>query len=297
MNIYERLAEIDTALEVENAKEVYYQREAELVKLVGDSVYGAEVSCRDYGPGHVVAYKGTALDNIIVDIEFAAETKRFSLPHIITYGGYVKLEDIFEIGDIWTEASLVHKALTDNLKAIERQQAQEAFAAKKKAEEDKKAEAKYQAARAKAIKEFESLLSKERPISRAEEFYYCLGWIVKNCGAFSASLPDYLLTYFQRDFGTDYEPRLVDGRAKTSGNNPMKWAKSMSTTIKKTAQNNVPALLTKYLSKSGNALSDSDLICELVKNYGFQFGKTQDLDKIRSKVPVEYIEFFESGLV
>lgn len=88
------------------------------VKLIGDYVFGAEVSCQTLGFGHVVAYKGTALDNIIVDIEFADTTKKFSLNHIITVASFVKFEDIFEIGSIYDSALAVHNELTSQFKAL-----------------------------------------------------------------------------------------------------------------------------------------------------------------------------------
>ena len=63
MTTYERLEELKAAeLELTGAHDTYNRVEAELVTLIGEYVMGAEVSCTTYGPGHIVAYKGTTLE-------------------------------------------------------------------------------------------------------------------------------------------------------------------------------------------------------------------------------------------
>jgi hypothetical protein len=76
----------------------------------------------------------------------------------------------------------------------------------------------------------------------------------------------------------------------------MQWALSMKATISKKALNLIPSYLTKHLSTSGNAISDTSFIWDLVDNYGFTFGKKQDVDKIRGHVPAAYLNSFELGL-
>ena len=165
----------------------------------------------------------------------------------------------------------------------------------KEAEEKKKLEAKYNATKARLIKDFETMANREKVVSEVDEFYYCLGWIAKNCGAFACALPDYLLPYFQSKFGSDYEPRVVDSKKRTVNGNSMQWTISMTASIKKSAQDKVPALLTKYLNKSGTSFANTEFIWDLVENYGFKFGKTQDVDQIRSVINTNYIESFEEG--
>jgi catalase (peroxidase I) len=76
----------------------------------------------------------------------------------------------------------------------------------------------------------------------------------------------------------------------------MQWALSMKAAISKKAVNLIPNYLTKYLSASGNAVSDTSFIWDLVDNYGFQFGKKQDIEKIKSHVPASGLASFEAGL-
>jgi hypothetical protein len=92
------------------------------------------------------------------------------------------------------------------------------------------------------------------------------------------------------------KPTVVDSKKKTINGNPMQWAMSMKASISKKALNLVPSYLTKYLSSSGNAIADTAFVWDLVENYGFQFGKTQDIEKIRSHVPTSHMSFFEAGL-
>ena len=59
-------------------------------------------------------------------------------------------------------------------------------------------------------------------------------------------------------------------------------------------------MLAEYVSDTNNSsktVMDTAFILNLVENYGFRFGKTQDVENIRSHVPSEYTSFFEAGLL
>ena len=145
------------------------------------------------------------------------------------------------------------------------------------------------------IKEFETLTAREKTTIATGEFYYCLGWMAKNCGTFATALPDYLLPYFQKQFGTAYEPRTVDSRKRTVNGYAMQWTISMTASIKKKSLDKIPAFLTQYLSKTGTSIANTAFIWDLVSDYGFQFGKVQDLDQIRSTIPAHCVTYFENG--
>jgi hypothetical protein len=298
MTTYERINEIknNADLRIENAAEAYAQAELELVNLVGDYAVGAEVSCKAFGPGHINAYTGTTLEGLIVEIEFADITKKYSLMHIITVGNFVVLENTFELGTIWSEAMTVHNDLTKQLRELQQHARLLEAEAVKKAAAAKKAEEQFQRSKAKAIKDFEELTTKVCPKSTADEFYYSLGWLVNNTTSFSAALPDYLLSSFEKQFGTEANPTVVDSKKRTVNGFPMQWALSMKASIKKAALELIPTYLTKYLGKAGNAITDTSFVWDLVDNYGFQFGKKQDVGKIRENIPSCYLEFFEAGL-
>lgn len=297
MTTYERLEEIKNAAELtlDNAHDTYYKAEAELVDLIGDYVMGAEVRCTAHGPGHIVVYKGTTLDNIIVDVEFADITKKFSLAHIITVAKFIKLEDIFEIGVIWDEAYAVHNEITSQFKDLEKQVKLLEEAAVKKAEEEKKAAEKYEKQKAKALADFETMATQEKEIiTQADEFYYSLGWLAKHASNVAAVLPDYLADAFKKYFGSEAPCRIVDSKHRGPAGWQAQWSWSFTISLKKPEL--VPAFLLDKLNPAGKAVSKTSFVWDLVENYGFQFGKKQDIDKIRACVPADHLDSFELGL-
>jgi hypothetical protein len=55
-------------------------------------------------------------------------------------------------------------------------------------------------------------------------------------------------------------------------------------------------MLEQYLNPARKAVTDSEFVRDLIDNYGFKFGKAQDLEAIRSCVPSTYHTNFEAGL-
>ena len=256
--------------------------------------YPYAVKHKTYGNGQLVIVTVPSNGNslyVTIDLE-SGNSRLFALKALLD----LNLLEMTE--DLKTVLAEAQSVFFDNYQTVEqaKRKAQRlAYEQKKQAEEDARQEAKYEASKAKMIKEFESLAGREKTMSATGEFYYSLGWIANNCGAFACSLPDYLLPYFQSQFGSDYEPHAVDSRKKTVNGYSMQWAISMTANIKKKSLDKVPAFLSQYLSKSGNAIANTSFIWDLVSNYGFKFGKTQDLDQIRATIPTEYIQYFENG--
>jgi hypothetical protein len=233
--------------------------------------------------------------SLYATVDFAAGTKILSLDTIFA-NNLLTMPEI--LTGILVEAQTVYKA-----DFIEREQAQrladrqareEAKAAQKKAEEDKKNEEKYERTKAKAIKDFEALTTTNKPAEVTNEFYYSLGWLAKHVGSVSAKLPDYLTDTFTKHFGTDVEFNAVDSKKRTVNGNSMQWTFGFTANLHK--PENMPVYLQQYLSTTGKAIANTSFIWDLVDNYGFQFGKKQDIEKIREHVPTEYISFFEAGL-
>ena len=167
--------------------------------------------------------------------------------------------------------------------------------ADRQAKEEAKKEAKYQAAKEKAIQDFEVMTKKDKSVNATGEFYYNLGWLAKNVGTVSAALPDYLLKYFENHFGTEAKPTVVDSRKRTVNGYPIQWALSMKASVPKKVVDNIPAFLKQYLNPTGNALTNTTFIWDIVENYGFQFGRKQDVDQIRATIPATCLEQFEKG--
>lgn len=260
--------------------------------------YPFTVKHRTYGEGQLTFVKAPLTGgSLYATVDFAAGTKTLALDVLLT-NNLLQMPDI--LMDSLVEAQSVFKA-----DFIEREQAQrladrqardEAEAAKKKAAEDKKAEEKYEATKAKAIKDFEVLAAADRPTEVTNEFYYSLGWLAKHVGVITAKLPDYLGSSFEKHFGTEAPKTLVDGRAKTIGGHAKQWSWEFVASIKKLKDTTVPAYLQGITTDFSKGIHNTSFVWDLVDNYGFQFGKKQDVDKIRSHVPASCLTSFEAGL-
>ena len=298
MTTMEKINELKAnfAVEQEPTKEVYLQTEAELVSTIGEYIIGAEMLCSIYGTGKLVAYSGTTIEDMIVDIAFKDDsTRRFSLIHIMS-NNFVKFADIIEIGDVWDSAVEAHTSLTQAYRAFVESARLLAIEAEKKAAAEKAAEEKYQRQKEKAVKDFDELLNQARSLSAVDEFYFAIGWLTKHIGKVSVAIPDYLQYAFEQHFGTEAEPYVVDSRKRTSGGFAFQWSIGMTARIKSKDLGPIPSILTPYLNPTGKMLSNTSFIWDLVDCYGFKFGKKQDLDLIRSKVPAKHIASFEAGL-
>ena len=261
--------------------------------------YPYTVKHKVYGEGQLTFVKAPLIGGgLYATIDFAAGTKTLSLD-VVLANQMLEMpealaETLLEAQTAFKADFLAREQAKREADRVVREQAREA---EKQAKAEKEAEEAYQRAKARNLKDFEAMEATVTPKSFADEFYYALGWMVNNTGVFSAAMPDYLLSHFERHFGTEAKPQVVDSRKRTVNGHPMQWALSMKASIKKNAVDTVPACLRQHLNKTGNAFSDTSFIWNLVDNYGFQFGKkVQDVDKIRSCVPASHISFFEAGL-
>ena len=168
---------------------------------------------------------------ILADVAFADETKKLAL-NILLKNGLVQIDDydsfevlknfISSLTDLQTE---VHNVQYDRTSAKHE--------ADRQAKELAKQEAKRLTHREKSIQEFERMTRVDRGICASGEFYYNLGWLAKNVGTISVSLPDYLLPYFENHFGTEAKPTVVDSNKRTVNGHPMQWTFSMKASLLK----------------------------------------------------------------
>ena len=296
MTTLDKINEMTTtvAFDLENAREKYFEAEATLVQIIGGWVYEAKVSCVTLGEGTIVETEGTTLDNLIVTINFNGNNKRFSLVHIMN-NKFIKFVDL-DVTDTWAKISAMHAEWTTEYKELIRAAEQLAVEAEKKAAAQKKAEEKLQKQKDKALRDFDKLANETIARSEEAEFYYALGWLAKHVGAMTAILPDYLGATFEKYFGADTPKTLVDSRAKTSGGYAKQWSWEFKCTIKKLKDTTVPAYIQDITTDFAKGIHNTSFLWNLVANYGFQFGKKQDVDKIAQTVPAQYIDSFNEGL-
>lgn len=292
----EKINEVrNTEINMATAREDYLKAEKTLVILLGSCYIDAKASCAAYGTGIVTSMSGDTIDDMIIDIVFGTEIKYFSLKHIMLHN-FVKFENADELTEVWNVAFELHNELTTKYKEAKRLAEETEKAAIKKAEADKKAEARYERLKEKSLKDFETLQNRPREaVTKADEFYYALGWLAKHMGALTAILPDYLGSAFEKHFGSEAPKTLIDGRAKTSGGYAKQWSWEFKCTIKKLKETVVPACIQNVTTDFSKGIHNTSFLWDLVENYGFQFGKKQDESKIRATVPVQYLDMFEAG--
>lgn len=281
-------------------EEAYMTAEADLIKSFCDQFIEATVTCPTYGTGKVTAYSGKTLDTVIIDIVFGQETRRFSLAHIMTTAHkdvpFIKFTDSVMV-DLWSIALAVHIELTTAFAEYKLTVRQLEAEAKKKLEAEKKAEAKYKQLEKKAIQDFEAMQNHVKEFDNpSDEFCYALGWLAKHIGAVTAILPDYLGGAFEKCFGTEAPKTLVDSRAKTSGGYAKQWSWEFKCTIKKLKDTAVPACIQDITTDFSKGIHNTAFLWDLVTDYGFRFGKKQDIEKIRQTIPVASLPAFEAGL-
>ena len=260
--------------------------------------YPFTVKHKAYGEGQLTNVKAPLLSpSLYATIDFVTGTKTFSLDVVFSSQLLTIPETLTEI---LPEAQAVYKAeflaCEQAKREADRIAREEALAAEKQAEEEKKAEEAYQRRKAKALREFEELSERAVPTDATEDFYYALGWLANHMGALTAILPDYLSSAFEKYFGSDAPKTLIDGRAKTSGGYAKQWSWEFKCTIKKLKDTEIPECLKDVTTDFSKGIHNTSFLWNLVANYGFQFGKAQDIDKIRSCIPSEYMSFFETGL-
>jgi hypothetical protein len=259
--------------------------------------YPYAVKHRTYGEGQLTFVKAPLMGgSLYATVDFnTAGTKTLAVDVLLA-------RRLFEIPEILMEVLLeAQTAFKEDFETrqqaqrlAEQQERTQKREAEKKAAEDKKNEEKYQKTVAKALKDFETRSQAERVLSTADEFYYSLGWLTKHAGTVTAVLPDYLENAFTKYFGIETPHRVVDSKHRGPAGWQAQWSWSFTISIKK--PDLIPAFLSDKLNPSGNKVSDTSFVWDLVDNYGFQFGKKQDLDKIRSHVPASCLDSFEAGL-
>lgn len=265
----------------------------DLKELIGTSL---QATHKNYGEctasGLTVSISDTSF-NILGDFTFSDQTKKLAL-NVVIANGLLQISntEVLEAVKNFITFCINIQNEIRTVMCARRVAAREA--AQKAAEEAKQA-AKYKATMEKVIHEFETLSNQERTKCATGEFYYNLGWLAKNVGTVSAALPDYLLPYFEKQFGTTYVPTIVDSKKKTVNGHSMQWTLSMKASLSKKSLDTIPDFLKQYLNPAGNSLTNTSFIWDLIESYGFKFGKIQDLAKIKDSLPSHCVKYFENG--
>jgi hypothetical protein len=304
MEFYELMENIEKTYEEKESltPEELAVAETELINIISPELLCIEIQHTKPGKytkiGKVVGLRNeeTSFESFGLNVGFDDGVRTFIFKPLIATSHFNKIlnEEVF---NKCVKVCEVHNALIAKYNVYKNEQRKLALEAEKKAAEAKKAEEKYNKMKENAVKDFNRLVKQSTgALSDIDDFYFAIGWLAKNVGTVSAAMPDYLLSSFERHFGKGHNPRVQDSTKRTVNGLPSQWALSMTASIKKNDLENIPTILTPHLNTAGKSIADTSFVWDLVDNYGFKFGKTQDLDQIKRTIPAKYHPSFEAGL-
>lgn len=299
MTYFEKLEELKSGISItpENFRNDYKNARQTLATFFGEALVTADVDCKAHGAGTVTFVTGHTIEDLIAEVSFANEIRRFSVSHMINCARFIKFVDTDTILEMWNATAKVSSELAAEFDKHKEAARLLAVETEKKAEEEQKANERYEQLKKKALFDFNKLANSDKASTTVnDEFYYALGWLAKHVGSLTAILPDYLGPAFEQTFGTNTPKTLVDGRAKTSGGYAKQWSWEFKCTIKKLKETAVPVCIQSVTADFSKGIHNTSFLWDLVKNHGFQFGKEQDIDKIRNTIPTQYIDLFEAGM-
>lgn len=272
-------------------REEFVEVQAQLTADFAVAMLGAELRSKTLGNGYVKATLGNNMENAAFEVTFeSGECKKY-LAITIPAIGFLSFvdESVAALYDSFVEEH--YKLKAQHYKAVadeQRRKKEEAKLEQKHKDNEKKmADMKVQ-----AEKELNKLIEGSLSVSKADEFYYALGWVAKHVGTITAKMPDYLEPAFIKHFG-DVEHTTVDSTKVGPAGFTSQWRLSMEASLIKAKE--IPAVLNDYLSQNGKKISKTSFVWDLVDKYGFKFGKKQDTLDIMRCVPIEYVPAFNEG--
>lgn len=225
--------------------------------------------------------------HLFVTLQFDLVTKKYSLGILLQLRQLVcdtaYMESLITYQNAFNELLETHEARERESATLRYQQEVENQKAAKEAEKLKRQEVAV-AAKIKKLKP-EAIFSEPRT------YFEVLGWLARNVSTISASIRSDYEPWFVQHFG-EAAHSVVAATAKTRNGDPMKYSISFKASLKTDAP---PTLLTKDGVKK-RSIDSVEYIWDLVENYGFKFGKSQDIAAIKACIPSEYLSEFESGL-
>ena len=284
-------------LTINSTGEDFFNARRDLINDFIQQITGAEVTTDWRSESHVGRIVSCLnpcnnFESVIASVYFfyTGETKNYGIVAAINCGGLLFIDESMKA--LYDD----FKAANENIKHQEFLAAQEAQRREKEEQKLEKKrkdnEKKMEGMKAQAEKEFDKLTQSTTKITKADEFYYALGWVAKHIGTITAKMPDYLEPAFIKHFG-DAEHTVVDSSKVGPAGFTSQWHLSMEASLVKVKE--IPAMLTEYLSQNGKKISKTSFVWDLVDKYGFKFGKKQETLSIMRCVPIEYVPMFNEG--
>lgn len=264
---------------------------------------GASATSKTYGVGQILKVDLGNIDedtqelDVYAEIMFKDVNKTFSIRIALEKGSLefdaTTLENFKKVFEELQSSVDLRVSEINNDIAQKAEQDRLAKEARELELKKQKEELKFKLKKERALKKLEELKPEntkklfETPMSH----YEVLGWMAKHITSIKPAMPDYMEPWFVSIFG-DVNRTVVDSRKKTVNGFPMQWGLSCRISFN---QNVVGPLEARATSKNKKAIDNVAFVWDLIDNYGFNFGKEQNLDKIIEEVPSQYLEDFQRG--
>lgn len=274
----------------------YNEAKKDLLKDINESIRGVKINSANYGLGYIIAVRDDVTNpakehDYKVDIDFNGTTKTFCLMFAIEKGAITLESTLLDLlkeymssfQAILEERSRQFKIEAEK-QAEEHRKLEELRAAQKaeleKKEKEKKEAEKFEKRKADAIKKF-SDLCRQAKMSKApvDDEDFIIGWLAKHVTRISAEIPDFLEKYFVAQFGANAQKTVVNTSMKSSGGFTKKWSLSCQVHVDDLAT--MPPALQEVFKKS-KTVNSTSFALKLIYDYGFNFGKEQDVSQIKS---------------
>jgi hypothetical protein len=239
-----------------------------------------------FGPCTIENIKVSMSDSsadLMIDLKLSdGQIKKYSLKTLYQLGHLTIDESQFEvISDYITLISELYDERMFIVREENRKRMEAELQAKVDAKKAKALEAKK--------RQVDAKINSLQPLALTSD-YAILGWLARNVSTISAVVNSDYEEWFTKNFGI-VEHSVVDSSAKTTAGDPMKYSLSFRASFK----TELPAQLQTLKGVDKRVINSVEYIWNLIETYGFKFGKTQDIELIRSKIPTEFITDFETG--
>lgn len=268
----------------------------DLLKDLNEFIRGAKIDSSSYGLGYIIAIRDDVTNpakehDYKVDIDFNGATKTFCLMFAIEKGAITLEGTLLDLlKEYMSSFQAILEERSRQLKieaekqAEEHRKLEEFRAAQKvaleKLEKEKKEAEKLEKRKADAIKKFSDLCRQAKMSKTSvDDEDFIIGWLAKHVTRISAEIPDFLESQFVAHFGANAPKTVVSTSMKSSGGFTKKWSLSCQVHVDDLAT--MPPALQEVFKKSKTA-NNASFALKLIYDYGFSFGKEQDISQIKS---------------
>lgn len=284
----------------------YQEFQESFINELKQAFIGTKVSYRDadaYFSDFSISNSNLG-EHIGVGLDVNGEVKNMIIDLAIN-SGIVKLpEDVKKVYDEFVETYTKSKEVYDTevkARVKEAEEKHKAYLARIEAERVRKEELRKQIeADKRYAKKVERALTKLNSIKREDTsklfeapttHYEILGWMAKHLTSIRAAMPDYMEKWFISKFG-DANRTVVDSKKRTVNGFPMQWGLSLKLTFDEEVKG---PLEQRATSQNKKTIDNVAFVWDLIENYGFQFGKEQNISQIKAEIPEENLVDFEKG--